>query len=86
LVTALIKGDKEIGVTALFADEEYDKGKIIAVSKSNISYPIKIAQAIEIISNNYVELVTSITEKIVYGKEIYDIEQNEDVAYYSLWR
>lgn len=86
LVTALINGDKTIGVTALYANEDYDKGKIISISKSNISYPIKIEKAIEIVTNNYIDLVRKIVKKINAGKKIIGKEQNESLATYSLWR
>jgi len=86
LVTALINGDDEIGVTALYAAEEYDKGDIIACSKSSIAYPIKIKAAINIILNNYRELAIKIAESIKTGKVLDANVQNESFASYSLWR
>src|SRR5688500_5686603 len=49
LVSALINGDTEIGVTAIFANEIYDTGDIIDQDSITINYPIKINKAIEII-------------------------------------
>ena len=40
LVNSLVNGEKIIGVTALFASEEYDNGDIIMQSSVDITYPI----------------------------------------------
>jgi methionyl-tRNA formyltransferase len=42
LVNMLINGEKWLGVTALFAVDEYDKGAIIKQEKVFIEYPLKI--------------------------------------------
>ncbi|MCK8523951.1 hypothetical protein M0D21_20405 [Aquimarina sp. D1M17] len=86
LVNMLINKEEVIGVTALFASKEYDKGPIIEQSSTEISYPIKISDAINIITNNYVELVLKIVEKIRLGEKITTYQQNEKLATYSLWR
>jgi methionyl-tRNA formyltransferase len=86
LVTALINGDKEIGVTALYATNEYDRGDIIFKSSSKITYPIRIADAIERVSQNYVSIVLSIFEHAIGGVELPRTPQNEADATYSLWR
>lgn len=86
LVNMLINGEKEIGVTALFASEEYDKGPIIAQKKCNIEYPIKIKKAIEMISELYSELVNEIAQKVINNEILIGIPQNEEEATYSLWR
>jgi methionyl-tRNA formyltransferase len=86
LPSALINGDKEIGVTALYATEEYDRGAIIAHSTSRISYPIRIKEAIEIITKNYQDLAIQVVSTIAKGIEPYGMPQNEADASYSLWR
>lgn len=86
LVTALINGDKTIGVTALFASEEYDKGNIINFEETHITYPIKINKAINIVSECYSVLANKIIEKIILNKQLSTIQQNENNATYSLWR
>jgi methionyl-tRNA formyltransferase len=86
LPTALINGDNEIGVTALYATNEYDKGDIIAQSITKIQYPIKICDAIEKISTNYQELAVLVATDIINGIVPSAIPQNEDIATYSLWR
>lgn len=86
LVTCLINGESEIGVTALFATNEYDGGDIIAKVSSCISYPIKIQQAIDLITQIYVELARKIIDIIAIEKPLYGTPQNESCASISLWR
>lgn len=86
LVSYLINKEEQIGVTALFANNEYDKGEIIGQSISKISYPIKISEAILTVSNNYVDLAQQIAGKINRNIEITGEEQDETQATYSLWR
>lgn len=77
---------KKIGVTALFATKEYDKGDIIFQLKTDIRYPINIANAIEKVLPLYRDLISYITEKILNGEEFNAYPQNEKTATYSLWR
>jgi methionyl-tRNA formyltransferase len=86
LVNMLINKEKEIGVTAIFASEEYDKGDIIAQSATKMNYPIKISDAINLISKNYVDLVTKILTSLEKGEDIGAVPQDENLASYSLWR
>jgi methionyl-tRNA formyltransferase len=86
LVNSLINGETRIGVTALFAAEEYDKGDMIGQSVQEISYPIKIADAIEMIIDNYIEVVLKVVKLISEEKQMIRTEQNEAEASYSLWR
>ncbi|WP_228236652.1 methionyl-tRNA formyltransferase [Allomuricauda sp. M10] len=86
LVNSLINGEREIGVSALFASSEYDKGPIIARSKCTVEYPIKIAKAIDLITECYIELVQDLVRKIKDNVEIIADSQNEELATYSLWR
>lgn len=86
LINMLINGEKRIGVTALFAASEYDRGEIIDQRAIDITYPIKILDAIELISNLYVDLITGILKKIIQNEIITSSPQNEREATYSLWR
>jgi len=85
LVGCLINGESKIGVTALFATDEYDKGDIIAQSVISIDYPIKIGDAIEKITSCYIELLNKIIDSIKSGEKIISYPQNESNATYSLW-
>lgn len=84
LVNMLINGENEIGATALFASNEYDKGDIIAQEKTAIQYPITIAEAINVVSNSYVNLVNQILSQSI-SNSFKPKQQNESEATYSLW-
>jgi len=86
LVTALINGDSEIGATALWAAEEYDRGDIIRQESRAISYPIRITDAIEVMSDIYVCLVLEIAAILIDGGTLGSTAQDESAASYSLWR
>jgi len=86
LVNNLIHKEPTIGVTAIFAAENYDCGDIILQKQIKIDYPIKIQNAIDLITPLYLQLVVSITKKILSGKKITGRKQNDSNATYSLWR
>lgn len=86
LVTALINGDKEIGATAIYGNSEYDKGDIIKQIKTSITYPIKIREAILIVSKLYVELAKYLISYLSSGALPPSEPQDEKNATYSLWR
>ncbi|WP_158021878.1 formyltransferase family protein [Flammeovirga pacifica] len=86
LVNMLINGEERIGVTAIFANDEFDKGDIIYQASTDINYPIKIQEAINEISkcyNNTIEYIflEKLNNRIIFGKP-----QIEKDATYSLWR
>lgn len=87
LVNQLINGDTRIGVTAIFGEEEYDVGDIIAQESVGISYPIKIQDAIERISPLFQNLMLNILGQIrQHGKIITARKQDPAEVSYSLWR
>jgi methionyl-tRNA formyltransferase len=85
LVNALINGENEIGVTALWGNKEYDKGDIIEKSKLKIQYPLKIESAIFSITKCYIDLISNIFDNLLTNN-FNSIPQNEEDATYSLWR
>ncbi|MGL2965404.1 methionyl-tRNA formyltransferase [Flavobacterium sp. XGLA_31] len=85
LVTSLIEGYNEIGVTAIKADKEFDKGNIVGIKKTKIAYPIKIEKAIAVVSKLYAELLMEVLEKKA-NNSLLEIIQDESIASYSLWR
>jgi len=86
LVTALLNGDEEIGVTALFGTQDFDKGDIIAQRICTIQYPIKIENAIDLIANEYAFLLELVIEKYMHNCILEAIPQDEAKATFSLWR
>jgi methionyl-tRNA formyltransferase len=86
LVSALINGETEIGVSAIYGDINYDCGEIIKQEKIRIAYPIKINQAIELVSELYVRIGNDIFKKLLLNKNLNSVRQKNDEATYSLWR
>jgi methionyl-tRNA formyltransferase len=86
LVTALIKGDSRIGVTAVWASERYDAGEIIAQTSTAVTYPLRIQQAIESTSLLYQQIALSIVRSLAGGRPLPGIPQDDAAATYSLWR
>lgn len=86
LVTALIAGDDEIGATALWANADYDCGDIIAQRSCSVSYPLRIADAIDQVSALYVDLARFITAELQAGRDLPATPQDDAQASYSLWR
>lgn len=86
LVNMLINGERELGVTALFASYDYDKGNIIKNEKIIVEYPLKIKTAIEKIVTLYSKLVNEIVNIIIQNKMITGRPQKEEDATYSVWR
>lgn len=86
LVNMLINNESEIGVSAIFASDEYDKGDIIAQSSTTINYPIRISKAIDLISLNYIDVVIRVFDTLNRDGAIIASKQKEELATYSLWR
>ena len=85
LVNALINGETKIGVTALFASEEFDRGEIILQKRVNINYPICIADAISEVSKLYQDMAVEVVSAIQVNK-LEGTPQDESEASYSIWR
>lgn len=86
LVTALIEGHRQVGVTALKAVADYDAGPIISQKIVDIQYPCKIANAIDVVSCLYGELVTDILQRFLLDPSLPAKPQCEEKVTYSLWR
>jgi methionyl-tRNA formyltransferase len=85
LVNALINGEAEVGVTAIFSTNEFDKGDIITQQSISIIYPVKIQEIIDRISQLYVNIVIQIMEGIREKLPVTAVKQDENLATYSLW-
>ncbi len=85
LVNCLKNGEKEIGVTALMASAEYDKGDVIDSWSQMIAYPITISEAIDKISKNYIEAIEFLFTEISADRELKLKKQDETKASFSLW-
>jgi methionyl-tRNA formyltransferase len=85
LVSALVNGDACLGVTALVGSSDYDRGPIIGRQTVQVTYPLKIVRAIEILGNCYRDLATETVGKILTGT-LTSVPQDDTLASYSLWR
>ncbi|HSC40003.1 MAG TPA: formyltransferase family protein [Chitinophagaceae bacterium] len=86
LVNALINGEKEVGVTALWAAAQYDAGAVIAQRKMTVNEPVRINDAIVAMAGLYVQVMEQILEDICNGGQLVATPQDEAAATYSLWR
>lgn len=86
LVNMLINGEKEVGVTALMASDDYDCGDIITQEKITINYPIKIENAIKLIAPLYYLIIKKMYLGLKENDELIKYKQSEEEATYSLWR
>lgn len=86
LVTALIKGDTEIGATFLKAVNEVDAGPVYAQEILEVEYPMKIQEALDKVSNIYFNFGKKLID-ILSDRKIYPIiEQDIRGVSYSVWR
>jgi methionyl-tRNA formyltransferase len=84
-VTALIRGDREIGVTALQPNDSVDEGPIIAQRSLPISYPIKIEAALTLQAALMTDLAIDIIDQ--WRRSQFSVTpQQENSATYSIWR
>lgn len=86
LVNMLIEGEEVIGVTALFASKSYDAGEIVDQQSIRVSYPLKISDAIDRVSELYEKLLIRVAGTLISGENLNSSHQNHDNATFSLWR
>lgn len=87
LVTALLAGDAEAGVTALLASAEYDRGDILGQVRVSLApRPMRIAAAIDLVARAYAVLAADLGRRIAAGERLVGVPQDDDRASYSLWR
>lgn len=86
LVSMLLNKERTLGVTALWASELADQGRIIATALVQIDYPIKVQEAIDHLIPAYCNLVNVLSRHIIAGTISDGTVQDENDATYSLWR
>lgn len=86
LVSALINREPEIGVTAILASAEYDRGDIVYQSRVAVDYPLKIKVAIEMVSQLYGDVAEAVVQQLLKDGRLHAQPQSEEDASYSLWR
>ena len=88
LVTSLINGENEIGVTAFIANGKADDGEVIMKQSAYITYPIKIMEAIHRTIPLYCQLCNNIIDIYREGKE-FDTTEAKGIQLpdsFSMWR
>lgn len=86
LVNMLIRGEERVGVTALFASQDYDAGDIIDQQSIRITYPVKISEVIDRVSDLFELVLLRIVDRVVSGVELKGTPQDKTTATFSLWR
>lgn len=86
LINCLIKGEKEVGVTAFIATNEYDEGPVISQESVAVNYPITILQAMELVTPLYCQVCDFIFKQLQEHGKLTATEQDHYLATYSLWR
>ncbi|MEX0267939.1 methionyl-tRNA formyltransferase [Leptolyngbyaceae cyanobacterium UHCC 1019] len=85
-VTALILGEKKIGVTALNPrSDSIDTGDIYEQSELQVEYPLKIKDAYSLLSDLYVDVASRVLAKVETGS-LNATPQEASQATHSLWR
>jgi len=85
LVSALVNKETTLGVTALLASTEYDRGPIIAQEAIGVNYPLTVREAIQLITPCYERLASTLSV-MISNNSIEGLPQDETMASYSLWR
>ncbi|GAC1605422.1 MAG: methionyl-tRNA formyltransferase [Hymenobacter sp.] len=86
LASCLINGEPTIGVTALYATDEFDQGPILGQAARPVQYPLCIADAIQLAVECYLELINQLWPGLQEGQLPPGTPQHEAAATYSLWR
>ena len=86
VINSLINGEKKVGVTALYANSDYDKGDIIFQESLKLNYPAKIKNVIKDLIPLYIKLMNKIVYSVKKGKSLPRLKQNDEKSSYSLWR
>jgi methionyl-tRNA formyltransferase len=86
LVSALVNGEREVGVTALLGAPEIDHGDVIAQKSLAVCYPAKINDVIDRIAKLYSEIVLELVAQLKATGSVTATPQDHTRATYSLWR
>lgn len=86
LVSALLKKDSKIGVTALIANKDFDCGDIVESRSLEMHYPVKVVDAIRLVSDLYYDLAKSLFGIVAETGWFVGIPQDHAQASYSVWR
>lgn len=83
--TALIKGEPEIGVTAIVGTSSFDEGPVLGSRRNTIAYPVTIRTALEAQASSMVDLALEILGNAA-ADELRPVPQDCTNGSFSLWR
>ena len=83
--TAIMCGETNIGVTAIFANEQIDEGDIVVQKSVRVPETMYIGDIITVQANICADILDEIIKKLECGNLI-GVPQNESEATYSIWR
>jgi methionyl-tRNA formyltransferase len=86
IIAMLLDGETRLGATAFWAVEEFDAGDIIRQQIVDVTYPIKIREAIDLLAPAFKELTQAIVKQFVETGELTSGPQDHSQATFSLWR
>lgn len=88
LITALVEGDSQVGVTAFLADDSssWDSGPILRQKRLDIQYPARISTVLDGVATLYEEIVSEILPIDFSSISQHLRNQNHSEASISLWR
>jgi methionyl-tRNA formyltransferase len=81
LITALVNGEPEVGVTAFLAEQEPDTGPIVAQRSIPVSYPARMREVLDRLVPVYGDLAAEVLQG-----DLRSTPQDHARATYSLWR
>ena len=84
-VNALINGETTIGVSAFVPNNEVDAGEVLAQESVDVSHPIRLQDALQLLRSCYVKTAAAVIEQWSTGT-LNPKPQREDQATYSIWR
>ncbi len=84
-VNALINGETTIGVSAFVPNNEVDAGDVLAQESVDVSHPIRLQDALQLLRSCYVKAAAVVIEQWSTGT-LQPRPQREDQATYSIWR
>lgn len=84
-VTALILGRSQLGVSALLPAADADTGDLLAQHAVEVTHPLRIADAISLLSPAYEMCIRDVLRLAREGP-LAGTPQNESEATYSIWR
>jgi methionyl-tRNA formyltransferase len=86
LITALVNGEPQVGVTAFLAESEPDTGPIIAQHSLPVIYPARMRDVLDRLVPVYRDLAAGVCATLAADEPLRYTVQDHSKATYSLWR